>query len=58
VRKETLRRFTIGLGAAGGVLALGVLAFFGRHKIKTIADEIGEAVASFFNQQTPQTNAV
>jgi hypothetical protein len=57
VKKETLRRLTIGLGVAGSAVALGVLALLGREKIKTIADEIGEAVAQFFNPPKTETHA-
>lgn len=54
VKRETLRQFTLKLGVAGSAVALGLLAFFNRKKIKTIADEIGEAVAQFFNSPKPQ----
>lgn len=58
VRKETLRRFTIGLGVTGSVAVLGFLAFLGRHKIKSIADEIGEAFIEIFNSPKMQTHEV
>jgi len=54
VKRETLRQFTIRLGVAGSAVAVGLLAFFNRKSIKTIADEIGEAVAQFFNSQKVQ----
>jgi hypothetical protein len=58
VKRETIRRWTIGLGTAGGTIAVGLLALFGKEKIKSIADEIGEAFHLIFNSQKhePETD--
>lgn len=55
VKRETIRRWSIGLGTAGGVIAVGLLALFGKEKIKSIADEIGEAFSLIFNSPKLQT---
>jgi len=54
VRRETRRRIAIGAGAAG-VLALGIWALTGSGKLKSIADQIGEAFSELFNP-SHQTN--
>ena len=55
LKRETIRRWTLGLGTAGGMIAIGLLAFFGQEKIKSIAEEIGEAVNLIFNSTPIQT---
>jgi len=55
LRRETARRWTLGLGTAGGVVALGLVAVFGRDKIRSIAEEIGEAFSHIFNHPVLQT---
>jgi hypothetical protein len=55
VKRETIRRWSIGLGTAGGVIAVGLIALFGKEKIKSIADEIGEAFSLIFNSSKLQT---
>jgi hypothetical protein len=56
VNRETLRRFAVGLGVTGGAIAVGILALFGKDKIKTIAEEIGEAFAQIFNPPIIRTH--
>jgi hypothetical protein len=55
VKRETIRRWTIGLGTVGGAITVGLIALFGREKIKSIADEIGEAFSLLFNSEQIQT---
>ena len=52
IRKENYRRLAMGLGITGGLVALGLLAFLGKEKLKTMADQIGEAFNNLFKDKT------
>jgi hypothetical protein len=48
IRRETIRRVAIGTGMAG-ILALGIWALTGHQKIKSIAEQLGDAFKELFH---------